>query len=297
MRDVGVARCDHERVGACDRLDDTGRGRGALGAFVARPRRPRPRACGRRTTPGTRTVPAGVTRCVRSRSSVAGRSRVASPAASVSRAVTPESGAPPRSACGPHEVEPEVEVAEQEPALAAPLAPPSSSVRQRLARPTPAAFLVVEPGERVEHRVEIGRDVHAEHLDVVADVADHRQLAGRERRRGARARASRRRRRPRGTRPSPGRALRATPACVGPPRGPMRSRSAERVDVVDEVPEREVLERQVERGRMRAELRRATRAVERPEDLRVRQPERVRRPVARLDDRDGTEPRPALPAH
>ena len=35
----------------------------------------------------------------------------------------------------------------------------------------PAALLVGEPGERVEDAVEVGRDVQAEHLDVVRHVA------------------------------------------------------------------------------------------------------------------------------
>ena len=42
---------------------------------------------------------------------------------------------------------------------------------------------------------------------------------------------------------------------------------------------------------MRPELRRAPRAVERLEDLRVGEAERVRRPIARLDERDGAEAR------
>ena len=50
----------------------------------------------------------------------------------------------------------------------------------RLAGAPPAALLVVQAGERVEHRVEVGGDVQAEHLDVVADVADHGQLSRRE---------------------------------------------------------------------------------------------------------------------
>ena len=49
-----------------------------------------------------------------------------------------------------------------------------------LSRSTPAPLLVVESGERVEHRVEVGRDVQAEHLDVVPDVPDHCELARRE---------------------------------------------------------------------------------------------------------------------
>ena len=79
-----------------------------------------------------------------------------------------------------HEMEAEVEVAEHEPALPAPRASPTRApARSRPARPQPRS-VVVQPGERVEDRVEVGRDVQPEHLDVVADVADHRQLARRE---------------------------------------------------------------------------------------------------------------------
>ena len=60
----------------------------------------------------------------------------------------------------------------------------------------------------------------------------------------------------------------------------------ERVDILDEVPEGEVLERHVERGGVGAELPGAPRPVERLEDLGEGQPEGVRRPVGRLDDRD-----------
>src|SRR6185437_14214554 len=48
----------------------------------------------------------------------------------------------------------------------------------RLVRATPATLLVVQAGESVEDRVEIGRDVHAEDLDVVADIPDHRHVGG-----------------------------------------------------------------------------------------------------------------------
>ena len=74
------------------------------------------------------------------------------------------------------EVEPEVAVAEPEPVL-------SSPARRRLERvpglvgSSPAALGVDEPAERVEQAVEVGRDVQAEDLDVVSDVADDGQLA------------------------------------------------------------------------------------------------------------------------
>ena len=73
-----------------------------------------------------------------------------------------------------HEVETDVAVAEREPALAA---EPLGHARApgTLSSPyAPAAFLVEEAGERVEDGVEVGRDVQAEDLDVVADVHDRR---------------------------------------------------------------------------------------------------------------------------
>src|SRR5262249_57289253 len=76
----------------------------------------------------------------------------------------------------PHEVDAEVEVAEPEPALAAELGDGLERL-PGLARAAPALRLVEAAGERVEDRVEVGRDVEPEHLEVVADVAHDRQLA------------------------------------------------------------------------------------------------------------------------
>ena len=73
-------------------------------------------------------------------------------------------------------MEADVEVAEHEPALPAP-GPRRLERLPRLARPPPAALGVVQAGEAVEDGVEVGRDVEPEHLEVVADVADDRQLA------------------------------------------------------------------------------------------------------------------------
>jgi hypothetical protein len=78
-----------------------------------------------------------------------------------------------------HEVEAEVEVAEPEPVLPAPRACGFERV-PRLPGTAPAAPLVEQARQRVQEAVEIGRDVHPQHLDVVADVADDRELAGRE---------------------------------------------------------------------------------------------------------------------
>ena len=86
--------------------------------------------------------------------------------------MTAESGSPLAQRLRAHEVQAEVSVAELEPRLAA---EPGHDLHRlpRLVRAAPAALLVRDAGERVEDAVEVGRDVKAEHLDVVADVADH----------------------------------------------------------------------------------------------------------------------------
>ena len=117
-------------------------------------------------------LPAGVSSQVRSRSSVAGSSRAATRSAFASRAVTPESGSPARKACvrtrwRPRSRSPSANQSSP------PSAPTVSSARQVSPLLSPAALLVGDACERVEDRVEIGRDVEPEHLDVVADVADH----------------------------------------------------------------------------------------------------------------------------
>ena len=132
---------------------------------------------------------------------MAGRSRVARPAARHEPRRDRRERLSAAQRLRADEMQPEVEVAEHEPALAT----PRSRRLERLPAlpgPAPAALRVVEPGEAVEDRVEVGRDVQAEHLEVVADVADDRQLTRRRARRGARRRAWRRRRRPRAGRSS-----------------------------------------------------------------------------------------------
>ena len=52
----------------------------------------------------------------------------------------------------------------------------SSACHVSPARPQPRS-VSFRPGEAVEDGVEVGRDVEPEHLQVVADVADDRQLA------------------------------------------------------------------------------------------------------------------------
>ena len=75
-------------------------------------------------------------------------------------------------------MQPEVEVAELEPAFAAQLANRLEGA-PRLVRSPPAALVVAESRNRVDDRVEVGRDMEPEHLDVVADVSDDRDVRGR----------------------------------------------------------------------------------------------------------------------
>ncbi len=75
----------------------------------------------------------------------------------------------------PDEVEAEIAVAEPEPVLAAERRDRAERL-PGLAGPAPASLLVVQAGEGVEDAVEIGRDRHPEHLEVVADVADDGEI-------------------------------------------------------------------------------------------------------------------------
>src|SRR6185437_9094761 len=79
----------------------------------------------------------------------------------------------------PGEMEPEVAVSELEPGLAPELLDRVARVPRLVCTP-PAALLVAQAGERVEQRVEVGRDVEAVHLQVVADVRDHGNVARRD---------------------------------------------------------------------------------------------------------------------
>ena len=120
-------------------------------------------------------LPAGVSIQVRSRSSVAGRIVGLDP----ERAGEPSRHGRERLAGAqrlrPHEVEPEIAVAEPEPVLAAERGDGPERL-PGLTRAAPAALLVVQAGERVEDAVEVGRDREAEHVEVVADVPDHRHV-------------------------------------------------------------------------------------------------------------------------
>ena len=88
----------------------------------------------------------------------------------------------------------EILVAELEPGLAA-------ERRQRLhevpglAGAAPAGLGIVEPGERVHDGVEVGRDVEAEMLEIIAGIRRHGERARRQHAIEAERRAWRRRRR------------------------------------------------------------------------------------------------------
>ena len=118
---------------------------------------------------------------VRAEPVVGRRQRAASrgPPRSSGRAVTADSGSPSRSACERTRWRP----MSRSPSMNQPSPPQaradSSACQVSPARPQPRS-VSFRPGEAVEDGVEVGRDVEAEHLEVVADVADDRQLARRE---------------------------------------------------------------------------------------------------------------------
>ena len=78
---------------------------------------------------------------------------------------------------GARQVQPEVPVAELEPGLRAEAGRRLARV-PALAGPAPAALLVEHAGEGVEDRVEVRRDMQADDLEVVADVADNGHVRG-----------------------------------------------------------------------------------------------------------------------
>jgi hypothetical protein len=84
--------------------------------------------------------------------------------------------APPQ-ALGPHEVQADVAVAEDEPVGSAEPADDAERLA-RVAPHAPALLGVHDAGEGVQARVEVGRDVQAEQLDVVPHVAHDRDAVG-----------------------------------------------------------------------------------------------------------------------
>ncbi len=75
-------------------------------------------------------------------------------------------------------MEPDVQVAEPEPVLAAPGSHADARAFQLSLLAAPATFGVDQARKCVEKTVEIGRDVQAEELEVVADVPDDGEVAG-----------------------------------------------------------------------------------------------------------------------
>ena len=264
-----------------------GAGRAASRPRSAR-RPPRPGARARRTIPGT------AARRRESRATCAGARRwqAAASAPSPTARANPAGHGRERLAAaqrlGADEMDAEIEVAEPEPALAAELATRLERV-PRLVRAAPAACLVQPAGERVEDRVEVRRDVEAEDLDVVADVADDRQLArvdrlGQgEREPGAAEPAGENDDSHRGGRyaaPSSAAAVRGAEPAFEP------LEVGERVDVVGQVRNRREHRGHAEPLGPREEPLRAVLAVERREQVRRGERERVGRSVGRLDERD-----------
>ena len=217
-----------------------------------------------------------------------GAGRASTPAAASERGAHRRERLAARERRRADEVEPEIEVAELEPRVAAPL-PRRLERAPGLARPAPAALLVVEAGERVEHGVEVGRDVQAEHLEVVADVAHHgearpedvvetaRELCASDAAREA---------------DDLHRAIASTSARVrAPPRGPSPSRSASVSTSATRFGSASSSKSRPSSSTCARKRARAVRPVERPEDLGVRQSQSVRPSVGRRDERDPAEPR------
>ena len=77
----------------------------------------------------------------------------------------------------PDQMQADVAVAELEPRLAAVCGRRLERV-PRLVRAPPATLVVRQPGECVEHAVEVGRDRETEDLEIVADVDDRGHVCG-----------------------------------------------------------------------------------------------------------------------
>ena len=159
----------------------------------------------------------------------------------------------------------------------------SSARHVSSARPQPRCSSL-STGERVEDRVEVGRDVQAEHLEVVADVADDGDVARLDDVRRGPGRTALRRPRRRERRPS----SRETESGqhVTRSRPGARRESHEVGELVCIVTQAGARHGNVARRRLRPKSRGALIAVERREDRRVREPERVRRSVLRRGDGD-----------
>ena len=117
------------------------------------------------------SAPWSVSITVRSRPSVAGMTVAGTPSRAATSATIADSGSPARRRARAHEVQADVAVAEDEPVGAAQLAHDAHR-RAGVVADAPAQ-LADAAGQRVEHRVDVGRDVQIPVLEVVADVRDH----------------------------------------------------------------------------------------------------------------------------
>ena len=219
-----------------------GRGPRGLGAVEHASRRPRPRAGGRRTTPGTANVPAGVTTSVRS--AVVGRRQQPRREARRlgERAVTAESGSPSRSAC----VRTRCSPMSRSPSLNQPSPPHASRptrapARSRRRGPSRAPRRSARRARRARES-RSGETCRPSTSTSSPTLPTTVSSPGAERRRAGRARAWRRRRRRRGsTTFTRDRVDELRVMQRAPPRVPSRDEVGERVDVVDELRERQRL--------------------------------------------------------
>ncbi len=158
------------------------------------------------------------------------------------------------------------------------LAADSRAFQVSPARPQPRSSSM-SPPSRVDEAVEVGRNVEAEELEVVADVPDDRELSGLEdvgeASREARAAA------PSGQQDD----LHAGTARSARVRGPSYG-SCEALEIhIDVDVEHEFGNGDGRKRRMRPEAIGASRAVERREDARVGQRQRIRRSVGSFNER------------
>ncbi len=162
----------HRRRASAIAASTPGAGRAARGAAVARrPSRAAARAAAR-GIPGTRGRRRRCATNVRTGSSLIGSTRACTPRRARQLGASPRDSGRRRAAGGAQDVRREVAVAEREPAGPAERgrAPPSTAnVSPSMPQPRSDRR---EAGERVEDGVEVGRDVQAVELVVVAGVDD-----------------------------------------------------------------------------------------------------------------------------
>ena len=230
MLDHRVARRQQHDVGLPDRFQHTGSGDRVVHAGGHDLlRRGRPRACAP-TTPGSGRPgvprPSSTTTWVSTGSSVIGSSVTlwsARPQRAHSISVTADNGMPSPSSCAAGDVRRDVPVAEAEPLRLRAVRGQLALDHERLVVATPALRLVDPAAERVHQRVQVGAHPQTEERDVVAGVADDRDLRIAAVRIGGSARCVTRPRRNRAPPTPPARAvMRMEKSLSVPPRSPRR---------------------------------------------------------------------------